>query len=73
MALPSVLGALLRARAFVLVGDHYQLPPLAAPDRAGGGDGAGSGSAAGSLTESLFRRLTEAHPQATTMLRRQYQ
>jgi len=72
MALPSVLGALLRARAFVLVGDHYQLPPLAASDRAGGGDGAGSGSAAGSLTESLFRRLTEAHPQATTMLRRQY-
>ena len=80
MALPAVLGALLRARAFVLVGDHYQLPPLAASDRAGGGDGAGSAAAAaaaaaavqGSLGESLFRRLTGAHPQATTMLRRQY-
>jgi DNA replication ATP-dependent helicase Dna2 len=75
MALPAVLGALLRARAFVLVGDHYQLPPLAASDRAGdggGGGGGGSTSHVGSLTESLFRRLCEAHPQATTMLRRQY-
>ena len=70
MALPAVLGALLRARAFVLVGDHYQLPPLAASERAGG-EGGGSGGGGG-LTESLFRVLTEAHPQATTMLRRQY-
>jgi DNA replication ATP-dependent helicase Dna2 len=28
ISLPCVLGPLLRARSFLLVGDHYQLPPL---------------------------------------------
>ena len=53
LTLPAVLGPLLRARAFCLVGDHYQLPPLVQ-----------SGAAAKrGLACSLFRRLGEAHPQ----------
>ncbi|KAF5826217.1 AAA domain-containing protein [Dunaliella salina] len=50
------------ARSFVLVGDHYQLPPLVASPAA----------LAGGYGESLFRRLSEAHPQAIVTLRRQY-
>ena len=60
--LPAVLGPLMLARAFVLVGDHYQLSPLVVSARA----------AEGGLGASLFRRLCEAHPQAVTALRRQY-
>ena len=53
LTLPAVLGPLLRARAFCLVGDHYQLPPLVQ-----------SGAAVKrGLACSLFRRLGEAHPQ----------
>ena len=54
MTAPAAVGALLRGRCWALVGDHYQLPPLAAGG--GGGDGA--------APESLFKRLAEAHPQA---------
>ena len=81
MAVPAVLGPLLRARSFVLVGDHYQLPPLSvavAPfldeNESGGGErGNGeSGENDGAPPESLFRRLCEAHPQAVIPLRRQY-
>jgi hypothetical protein len=55
---PAVLAPLLRARAFVLVGDHYQLSPLVtSPQAAAQGYGA-----------SLFRRLSEAHPQAVVTL-----
>lgn len=60
---PVSLGPVRFARrAFVLVGDHHQLPPLARSD-VGRERGAG---------ESLFRRLCEAHPEAVTRLRRQY-
>lgn len=41
------------ARAFVLVGDHNQLPPLVTSSEA---------REAG-FAESLFQRLSEAHPQ----------
>lgn len=45
---------LLQARTFVLVGDHNQLPPLVSNPAA----------EAGGLSCSLFRLLSEAHPQA---------
>lgn len=59
---PVVLGALRCADTFVLVGDHYQLPPLvaSAPARREGMD------------VSLFRRLSEAHPSAVQQLSFQY-
>jgi len=53
LTLPAVLAPLLRARAFCLVGDHYQLPPLVQSDAAG----------RAGLAVSLFRRLCEVHPQ----------
>lgn len=59
---PAVLPALLRGRSFVLVGDHYQLPPLVLDPRA----------QAGGLSVSLFRQLCEAHPGAVIKLRQQY-
>lgn len=62
VTLPAVLGPLMLARAFVLVGDHYQLSPLVVSARA----------AEGGLGASLFKRLCEAHPQAVVALRRQY-
>jgi DNA replication ATP-dependent helicase Dna2 len=62
ITLPAVLGPLLRARAFVLVGDHHQLPPLVASAEA----------EAGGLGVPLFRRLAEAHPAAVVTLPVQY-
>lgn len=53
MVLPASLGPLLRARSFVLVGDPHQLPPLVTCGEA----------EAGGLGDSLFKRLSEAHPQ----------
>ncbi|KAJ4460330.1 putative DNA replication ATP-dependent helicase/nuclease DNA2 [Paratrimastix pyriformis] len=58
----GVLGALLCARRFVLVGDHNQLPPLVqCPDARDQG-----------MSVSLFKRLCDAHPTATATLRAQY-
>ncbi|DAZ96408.1 TPA: hypothetical protein N0F65_012489 [Lagenidium giganteum] len=59
---PVVLGALRCADTFVLVGDHYQLPPLVANTHA----------RQGGMDVSLFRRLSEAHPEAMTQLSYQY-
>lgn len=59
---PIVLGPLRCADTFVLVGDHYQLPPLVANAQA---------RKAG-MDVSLFRRLAEAHPEATQQLSYQY-
>lgn len=59
---PVVLGALRCADTFVLVGDHYQLPPLVASAQARK-DG---------MDVSLFRRLSEAHPVAVQQLSFQY-
>lgn len=62
ITLPATLGPLLRARAFVLVGDPHQLPPLvtneAAADRG--------------LSQPLFSLLAAAHPSAVKALPVQY-
>ena len=55
---PGTLAAVALADRFVLVGDHHQLPPVVQSDAA--------------LDKSLFERLTETHPDAGTMLDRQY-
>ncbi|KXZ52798.1 hypothetical protein GPECTOR_8g185 [Gonium pectorale] len=62
VTLPASIGALALARSFLLVGDHYQLSPLVVSREA----------AQGGLGVSLFRRLSEAHPQAVVTLRSQY-
>jgi hypothetical protein len=59
---PVCIGALRFANAFVLVGDHYQLPPLVASAEC----------REGGMGVSLFRRLCEAHPQAVVALESQY-
>ncbi len=53
VTLPASLGPLMLGRSFLLVGDHYQLSPLVVSREA----------AQGGLGVSLFRRLSEAHPQ----------
>lgn len=62
LTLPSCIGPLRLAQSFVLVGDHYQLPPLV---RSKAALKAGFG-------ESLFKQLAEAHPQAMVHLCSQY-
>ncbi|CAN0223585.1 unnamed protein product, partial [Discosporangium mesarthrocarpum] len=59
---PAVLGALRCADVFVLVGDHYQLPPLVTSREA----------LQAGMSESLFRRLCEAHPESLHSLTYQY-
>ncbi|KAB2626947.1 DNA replication ATP-dependent helicase/nuclease DNA2-like [Pyrus ussuriensis x Pyrus communis] len=54
------LGPLMFASKFVLVGDHYQLPPLSTEARENG------------MGVSLFCRLSEVHPQAISALQGQY-
>ncbi|KAJ4727342.1 DNA replication ATP-dependent helicase Dna2 [Melia azedarach] len=60
--LPVSLGPLMFASMFVLVGDHYQLPPLVQSMEA----------RENGMEISLFRRLSEAHPQAISALQSQY-
>jgi DNA replication ATP-dependent helicase Dna2 len=62
ITLPACIGPLRFASRFILVGDHFQLPPLvkSQPARTGG------------LAISLFRRLAEAHPEAVFPLDEQY-
>lgn len=62
ITLPTSLGPLLHARKFVLVGDHYQLPPLV-QNRA---------ALKGGLDISLFRQLSEEYPEAVVALGKQY-
>jgi len=59
---PVCIGPMRCAERFVLVGDHYQLPPLVTEERA----------ADLGLGVSLFSRLCEAHPHAVSRLRLQY-
>ena len=61
---PGTLAATTLADRFVLVGDHYQLPPVVQSEDDGDGEYA--------LSESLFARLRAAHPEASVMLDRQY-
>ncbi|RDB29779.1 DNA replication ATP-dependent helicase/nuclease dna2 [Hypsizygus marmoreus] len=62
ITLPTCLGPLRYADKFVLVGDHFQLPPLVR-NRA---------ARKGGLDVSLFRRLSDAHPHAVVDLAYQY-
>ncbi|BGP02897.1 putative DNA replication helicase Dna2 [Rhodotorula toruloides ATCC 204091] len=62
VTLPTCLGPLRFADSFVLVGDHNQLPPLVR-----------NGAARkGGLDVSLFKRLSDAHPNAVVNLTHQY-
>lgn len=62
ITLPTCLGPLRFAETFVLVGDHYQLPPLVRSRVA---------KKAG-LEVSLFRLLSEAHADCVVELTQQY-
>nr|GEY09077.1 DNA replication ATP-dependent helicase/nuclease DNA2 [Tanacetum cinerariifolium] len=62
ITLPVSLGPLMFASMFVLVGDHYQLPPLVQSTEA----------RENGMGASLFCRLSEAHPQAISALQSQY-
>lgn len=59
---PAILGALMSADSFVLVGDHMQLPPLVADDAA---EQAGYGV-------SMLKRLAERQPDSIAKLTLQY-
>ncbi|WRT68360.1 uncharacterized protein IL334_005336 [Kwoniella shivajii] len=62
ITLPTCLGPLRMADKFVLVGDHFQLPPIVRhPEARRGG-----------LDVSLFKLLSSAHPQAVSDLSMQY-
>lgn len=62
ITLPVCLGPIRMARTFVLVGDHYQLPPLVQNEAA----------REGGLDISLFRLLSDKHPEAVVNLEHQY-
>ncbi|KAJ4799880.1 DNA replication helicase [Rhynchospora pubera] len=62
ITLPVSLGPLMFASKFVLVGDHYQLPPLVQSTEA----------RENGMGISLFWRLSEAHPNAISALQCQY-
>jgi DNA replication ATP-dependent helicase Dna2 len=62
ITLPTCLGPLRFADKFVLVGDHFQLPPLVKSTAA----------RKGGLDVSLFRRLSDTHSHATVELTQQY-
>ena len=62
ITLPVCLGPIRMARTFVLVGDHYQLPPLVQNKDA----------QEGGLDVSLFKSLSDDHPEAVVELGRQY-
>ena len=62
ITLPVCLGPIRMAKTFVLVGDHFQLPPLVQNKEA----------LEGGLDMSLFRLLSERQPQAVTSLEHQY-
>jgi DNA replication ATP-dependent helicase Dna2 len=59
---PAVIGALLKTKSFILVGDDYQLPPLVV---------SGEAQSQG-MNISLFKRLSEAHPSSVVSLTAQY-
>lgn len=59
---PAIIGALLKTKSFILVGDDYQLPPLVISNEA----------QAQGMNISLFTRLAEAHPSSVIILTAQY-
>ncbi|KAL5598601.1 hypothetical protein BROUX41_003473 [Berkeleyomyces rouxiae] len=62
ITLPVCLGPIRMARTFVLVGDHYQLPPVVQNEQA----------RLGGLDVSMFKLLSEHHPNSVVNLEHQY-
>ncbi|KAG8423602.1 DNA replication endonuclease-helicase Dna2, variant 2 [Metarhizium acridum] len=62
ITLPICAGPIRMARSFVLVGDHNQLPPVVRNEDA----------REGGLDVSLFKLLSDAHPEAVVNLEHQY-
>jgi DNA replication ATP-dependent helicase Dna2 len=62
ITLPICLGPIRLARTFVLVGDHNQLPPLVQNQEA----------RIGGLDVSLFKLLSDKHPESVVNLEHQY-
>jgi DNA replication ATP-dependent helicase Dna2 len=62
ITLPICLGPIRLARTFVLVGDHNQLPPLVQNEEA----------RVGGLDISLFKLLSDVHPESVVNLEHQY-
>ncbi|GLI75313.1 DNA replication endonuclease-helicase Dna2 [Penicillium ochrochloron] len=62
ITLPVCLGPIRMARTFILVGDHYQLPPLVQNKAA----------QEGGLDVSLFKLLSDAQPDSVVNLEHQY-
>lgn len=62
ITLPVCLGPIRMARTFVLVGDHNQLPPLVQNEDA----------RVGGLDISLFKLLSDTHPESVVNLEHQY-
>ncbi|KUI53133.1 DNA replication ATP-dependent helicase/nuclease dna2 [Cytospora mali] len=62
ITLPICLGPIRMARTFVLVGDHNQLPPLVQNEEA----------RVGGLDVSLFKLLSDTHPDSVVNLEHQY-
>ena len=62
ITLPVCLGPIRMARTFILVGDHYQLPPLVQNQEA----------QEGGLDVSLFKTLSDNHPSSVINLEHQY-
>ncbi|TIC00373.1 hypothetical protein E3Q18_01187 [Wallemia mellicola] len=62
ITLPVCLGPIRFSEKFILVGDHYQLPPLVRNDYA----------RKNGLDVSLFKRLCDHHPESVVSLAHQY-
>ena len=62
ITLPVCIGPIRMARTFILVGDHYQLPPLVQNKEA----------QEGGLDVSLFKILSDNHPSSVVNLEHQY-
>ena len=62
ITLPVCLGPIRMARTFILVGDHYQLPPLVQNKAA----------QEGGLDVSLFKLLSDGQPDSVVNLEHQY-
>ncbi|KAK2603533.1 DNA replication endonuclease-helicase Dna2 [Conoideocrella luteorostrata] len=62
ITLPICAGPIRMASSFVLVGDHNQLPPVVRNEEA----------REGGLDVSLFKLLSDAHPEAVVNLEHQY-
>ncbi|KAI9673792.1 MAG: Tripartite DNA replication factor [Trizodia sp. TS-e1964] len=62
ITLPVCLGPIRLAKTFILVGDHNQLPPLVQNEEA----------RVGGLDISLFKLLSDQHPESVVNLEHQY-